>query len=42
MFKIDIFSLDNRDLVLKNIKNTGKTLFIEDVANPESLRGDDR
>lgn len=38
MFKIDIFSLDNRDLVLKNIKSTGKTLFIENVADPESYR----
>ncbi len=38
MFKIDIFSLDNRDIVLKNIKNTGKTLFIENVSDPDSYR----
>lgn len=38
LFKIDVFSLDNKDVVLKNIKSTGKTLFIENTANPDSYR----
>lgn len=37
-FKIDVLSMDIRDAVLKNIKNTGKSLFIEDAGDPESYR----
>lgn len=37
-FKVDVLSSDTKDAVLKNIKNTGKTLFISDVNDPESYR----
>lgn len=37
-FKVDVLSADTKDAVLKNIKNTGKTLFISDVSDPESYR----
>ncbi len=35
-FKVDVLSSDTKDAVLKNIKNTGRTLFISDVSDPES------
>ncbi|HQO39700.1 MAG TPA: DUF1577 domain-containing protein [Spirochaetota bacterium] len=37
-FKVDVLNMDIRDAVLKNIKNTGKSLFIQDVSDPESYR----
>ncbi|MFA5519216.1 MAG: DUF1577 domain-containing protein [Spirochaetota bacterium] len=37
-FKIDVLSIDTKDVVLKTIKNTGKTLFISDVNVPESYK----
>lgn len=37
-FKIDVLSIDTKDVVLKTIKNTGKTLFISDVNDPESYK----
>lgn len=37
-FKVDVLTNDTKDAVLKNIKNTGKTLFISDVADPESYK----
>ncbi len=37
-FKIDVLSIDIKDVVLKTIKNTGKTLFISDVNDPESYK----
>ncbi|MBP9042290.1 MAG: hypothetical protein BWY23_00836 [Spirochaetes bacterium ADurb.Bin218] len=38
IFRVDVFSLENKDIALKHIKNTGKTLFIEDTTNPESYK----
>jgi len=37
-FKIDVLSIDTKDTVLKTIKNTGRTLFIQDVSDPESYK----
>jgi hypothetical protein len=37
-FRIDVLSIDTKDAVLKNIRNTGKTLFIEDINEPESYK----
>lgn len=37
-FRIDVLSIDTKDVVLKTIKNTGKTLFIQDVNDPESYK----
>jgi len=37
-FKVDVLTNDTRDAVLKNIKTTGKTLFISDVNDPESYK----
>lgn len=37
-FKIDVLSIDTKDVVLKTIKNTGKTLFIQDVTDAESYK----
>jgi hypothetical protein len=37
-FKVDVLTNDTKDAVLKNIKNTGKTLFISDVNDPESYK----
>ncbi len=37
-FKVDVLTNDSKDAVLKNIKNTGKTLFIPDVNDPESYK----
>ena len=38
LFKVDVLVSDTKDAVLKNIKNTGKTLFISDVNDPESYK----
>lgn len=38
LFKVDVLASDTKDAVLKNIKNTGKTLFISDVNDPESYK----
>lgn len=38
LFKVDVLANDTKDIVLKNIKNTGKTLFISDVNDPESYK----
>lgn len=37
-FRIDVLSIDTKDAVLKIIKNTGKTLFIQNVSDPESYK----
>jgi len=37
-FRIDVLSIDTKDAVLKTIKNTGKTLFIQNINDPESYR----
>ncbi len=37
-FKVDVLTTDTKDVVLKTIKNTGKTLFISDVTDPESYK----
>jgi len=37
-FKVDVLTSDTKDVVLKNIKNTGKTLFIPEVNDPESYK----
>lgn len=37
-FKVDVLANDTKDAVLKNIKNTGKTLFVPDVNDPESYK----
>ena len=37
-FRIDVLSIDTKDAVLKTIKNTGKTLFIQNVSDPESYK----
>jgi len=37
-FKVDVLTNDSKDAVLKNIKATGKTLFISDVNDPESYK----
>lgn len=37
-FKVDVLSLETKDIVLKTIKNTGKSLFIQDTSDPESYR----
>jgi len=34
--KVDVLSIETKDVVLKNIKNTGKTLFVSDCSNVES------
>ena len=38
IFKVDVLSMETKDVVLKAIKNTGKSLFIQDVGDPESYR----
>ncbi len=37
-FRIDVLTIDTKDVILKTIKNTGKTLFISDVNDPESYK----
>jgi len=37
-FRIDVLGIDTKDVVLKTIKNTGKTLFIQDVSDAESYK----
>jgi hypothetical protein len=37
-FKVDVLTNDSKDAVLKNIKNTGKTLFISDVNDSDSYK----
>ncbi len=37
-FKVDVLSVETKDVVLKSIKNSGKSLFIQDVNDPESYK----
>lgn len=37
-FKVDVLSLEAKDMVLKTIKNTGRSLFIQDVNDPDSYK----
>jgi len=37
-FKVDVLGLETKDVVLKSIKNTGKTLFVSDCSNVESYQ----
>lgn len=38
ILKVDVFSSDDKNQILMNIKKTGKTLFVEDVADEESYK----
>ena len=35
---VDVFSHDDKNTILKNLKKTGNTLFISDTSDPESYR----